>query len=581
MDTIPQSSFFLHVRNNSITISFIIFLFTIFSIPCFSQARGTYPSFTKFAEEFWSWRAINQPLSGDDVTRIERPENWTTDWSPETVLLRQKKTEAFQNRWESTDTTGWSISQQVDYRAIGSAIARVNWELNVLPAWRINPLFYIHQTLGSLFDILIIPPPFDIQREKLLLLQLDRIPQTVKEAKINLDQPVRPYAKLAIGILGSVRTQLETMTRELEPHLSAPVYNRMLQLTENAIVALESFSQFLEDNLQSMRTETAVGRENYLYFLRNIALMPYSPEELVQMAGQEWERSVAFETLEQQRNARLPELPIFKSAQEQIEKEAKQEMEIRQYLEEKKLLTVPDWMKHYLNLLILPYLAPLAHMGVTDDLTSATRLNENAYSYIRQPSPTLSYFRLSTAKDPRPIIVHEGIPGHYFQMALSWAHENPIRRYYYDSGANEGVGFYAEEMMLQAGLFDDSPRTREIIYNYMRLRALRVEVDVKLAIGEFSIPDAGKYLRKTVPMDSATAYHEAAFFASTPGQAISYQIGKLQIVKFLSDAKLQMGKNFNLQEFHDFVWKNGNVPIALQRWEYLGLRDEIKQLDAK
>lgn len=67
---------------------------------------------------------------------------------------------------------------------------------------------------------------------------------------------------------------------------------------------------------------------------------------------------------------------------------------------------------------------------------------------------------------------------------------------------------------------------------------------------------------------------EAAFFASTPGQAISYQIGKLQIMQFLSDAKHDQGAKFNLKSFHDFVWKNGNVPIALQRWEYVGVKPE-------
>ena len=50
-------------------------------------------------------------------------------------------------------------------------------------------------------------------------------------------------------------------------------------------------------------------------------------------------------------------------------------------------------------------------------------------------------------------------------------HENPIRRRYYDSGANEGIGFYAEEMMLEMGLFDDSPKSREMIANYMMLSA--------------------------------------------------------------------------------------------------------------
>ena len=135
-------------------------------------------------------------------------------------------------------------------------------------------------------------------------------------------------------------------------------------------------------------------------------------------------------------------------------------------------------------------------MGVADDLTSDTRLDEDGVSYIKPPSPDLDYFSLSIARDPRPLIVHEGVPGHYFQMSLSWAHENKIRRRYYDSGANEGIGFYAEELMLQFGFFDDRPKLREIMYNFMRLRALRVEVDVKLAIGEFTIDQAADYLER-------------------------------------------------------------------------------------
>src|SRR5439155_1226285 len=82
---------------------------------------------------------------------------------------------------------------------------------------------------------------------------------------------------------------------------------------------------------------------------------------------------------------------------------------------------------------------------------------------------------------------------------------DPVRRHYYDSSANEAIGFYAEEMLLHAGLFDDSPRSREFIWTCMRLRALRLEVDVRLALGMFSLHQAAKYLRGTVPMDSATA----------------------------------------------------------------------------
>jgi uncharacterized protein (DUF885 family) len=135
--------------------------------------------------------------------------------------------------------------------------------------------------------------------------------------------------------------------------------------------------------------------------------------------------------------------------------------------------------------------------------------------------------------------------------------------------------------MLQFGFFDDSPRLREIMYNFMRLRALRVEVDVKLALGLFTIDQAADYLEKIVPVDRGTARQEAVFFASSPGQAITYQIGKLQIIKFLADARLHLRDKFNLRAFHDYLWKNGNAPIALLRWEYLGLSDEIELLDTE
>ena len=161
---------------------------------------------------------------------------------------------------------------------------------------------------------------------------------------------------------------------------------------------------------------------------------------------------------------------------------------------------------------------------------------------------------------------------------MSWAHEDPIRRHFYDSGANEGIGFYAEEMMLQAGYFDDSPRTREIIYNFMRLRALRVEVDVKLALGLFTIEQGASYLEKTVPMDRASSLQEAADFAGGPGQAISYQIGKVQILRMLAAARRKQGDKFDVRRFHDFVWKNGNVPLALQQWEMLGDAGDVPAL---
>ncbi len=473
---------------------------------------------------------------------------------------------------------GWTVSDSVDFLLLRSAIARVDYELNVVRTARRNPDFYVQQTLGAVFELLLQPAPFTEIRARNIILRLNSILATLQHARTNLTELVAPFTTRTIQDLTEIESQLETFSKELLPLLPSARKKEFSAAVIKASKALAFYREWMKNELPKATQSFAIGKDAYDRYLKTIALLPYTSDDVLRMGQLEWERSVAFDHYEQLRNKDLPPLEIFPSASAQIEKEKSDEESIRRFLEAKGILTVPAWMGHYYNLKLPSYLAPLRWLGVTDDLTSASRLGENSVSYIPDPSPALSFFRLSTAQDPRPILVHEGIPGHFFQLALSWKHPDPIRQHYFDSGPVEGIGFYAEEMILQHGLFDDKPRTREIIYRFMRLRALRVDVDVKLARGDYSIEDAGRYLQGTVPMDEATARQEAADFAAGPGQAITYQIGKTQILKLIADAKIQQKDAFNLHTLHDYIWLNGNVPIALLRWEYLGLRDEISKL---
>ncbi len=525
---------------------------------------------TRLADQFWSWRAETQPLSGDDIPRMTRSAEWLPDWSPGAVAGQRKAMAGFASVWKAIDTTGWSIPARVDYRLMGAAIERVRWELDVTRLWWRDPGFYLDQTVGSLFDALLAPGPFDPERTRRVVRRVEQIPITLREGRANLTEAVGPFAALAIQSLSEIGPHLEIVRRELTPLLEGPEAGKFGPAVERATAALEQYRDWLRQRLPTLPVRTAVGREAYIGFLGRIAMVPWSPDQLVAMARQDLARAVSFEAYERERNRTLPELAIFPDAAAQAARADSDEARVRRFLVEHRILSVPAWLHHYRTPPVPPYLAPIASWGVDDDLTSETRLDQDAVSYRPPPSPKLPYFYLATAKDPRPIMVHEGVPGHYMQLALSWANPDRIRRRYYDSNANEGIGFYAEEMMLQAGYFDDSPRTREIIYNFMRLRALRVEVDVKLALGEFSLEQAARYLERTVPMDRETALGEAASFAARPGQAITYEIGKLQILQFLADARLREGDRFSLQAFHDNLWKNGNVPISLVRWEYLG-----------
>jgi hypothetical protein len=528
---------------------------------------------------FFEWRRIQQPAMGDDIPRVERPDGWLPDYSPEALEQYRGRYQGYIEAVDQLDSEFWSIADQVDARLLKAAIERIHWELDILELPQRNPLFYLDQTLGSIFELLILSTPITASRAENILLRLEHFPTTLKSARKNLDQTVRPFAEAAIDALEGIDVRLLAVQVALVKEFPAEFENRLASSIKAGIKSLEKYREWLRSRLDTMQTAFAIGPHDYLWFLSHVALIPYTPEELLAQGQQAWNRSVSWDVIEKNRNRDVSEMPLFKTADHQIKASALRENEIRAFLKSSDLMTVPEWLKHYRNREMPAYLKPLSFMGVNDDLTSENRLDEDAYSYILEPSKDLPFFWLASARDPRPLLIHEGIPGHYFQMALSWANPDPIRRRYIDSSANEGIGFYVEELLLQAGLFDYSPRSREIILSFMRLRALRVEVDIRLAVGDFTIEQAGDYLARTVPMDRETAVAEAVFFAFNPGQAISYQIGKLQILQFLSDAKLDQGDDFSLRHFHDYLMKNGNVPVALQRWEYLGRDDQILRLD--
>ncbi len=553
---------------------FCAILFIIVASAETPQAQQT-DSLDKLAADFWSWRARYAPFTGDDVNRIERP-GGVRDWSRAKLDNQRNELNEFEARWRKINSRGWPIARQVDYRLVGSALSRVRWELDINPSWRRDPTFYIGQTVTPIVEALTVPGPYNEAQSREILTRIDNVPSILEQARQNLEKPPAPFARVAIQSLENVRPHLHQMASVLARSTTIKE-QELYAATDRAAGALEKYRAYLQQLLPSLPNETALGRDAYIFFLRNVAMLPYSPEQLFAMGRQEWDRAVAFETFEIQRNRDVPPLKLAENIDEWVKDAAAKESSIRKFLGEHGILTVPDWLQHYTLRSMPEFLRALQGFGETDDFTSPSRLNQDCVRYVTEPSAKLGYFWRATAQDPRPICVHEGIPGHYFQLCLSWKHENPIRRYYYASTANEGIGFYAEEMMLQAGLFDDSPHTREIIYNFMRLRALRVEVDVRLALGQATLDQAAKYLQDKVPMDMETARAEATAFATGPGGAISYQIGKLQIVKLLADARLQQGDRFNLRAFHDFVWKNGNVPISLQRWEYLGDASEVPE----
>src|SRR5882762_9277521 len=112
-------------------------------------------SLEALANDFWKWRSLYQPFSKDDIPRIERPVEDAArprDWSASSIAKQMATLEDFEKQWRQIDPTGWSVARRVDYRLMGSALARVRWELDINPRWQRDPSFYLDQTLTALLE---------------------------------------------------------------------------------------------------------------------------------------------------------------------------------------------------------------------------------------------------------------------------------------------------------------------------------------------------------------------------------------------------------------------------------------------
>src|SRR5437773_7218642 len=385
---------------------FCAILFIIVASAETPQAQQT-DSFDKLAADFWSWRARYAPFTGDDVNRIERP-GGVRDWSRAKLDSQRKELGEFETRWKKIDSRTWPISKQVDYRLIGSALSRVRWELDINPSWQRDPTFYIGQTLTAIVEALTVPAPYNDAQSREILTRIDNVPSILEQAKQNLEKPPAPFARVAVQSLENIRPHLHQMASALAKSTTLKEQD-FYAATDRAADALEKYRGYLQQLLPSLPNETALGRDAYIFFLRNVAMLPYPPEQLLAAGRQEWDRAVAFEAFEIHRNRDVPPLKHAENIDSWVRDAAAKELLIRKFLNERDILTVPDWLQHYTLRSMPEFLRALQGFGETDDFTSPSRLNQDCIRYVTEPSARLGYFWRATAQDPRPICVHEGI----------------------------------------------------------------------------------------------------------------------------------------------------------------------------
>jgi uncharacterized protein (DUF885 family) len=159
---------------------------------------------------------------------------------------------------------------------------------------------------------------------------------------------------------------------------------------------------------------------------------------------------------------------------------------------------------------------------------------------------------------------HEGIPGHHLQLAIAAELDElpDFRKHIHNSAYAEGWGLYTERLADEMGLYSGAV-DRMGIFSADSLRACRLVVDTGLHALGWSRQQAIDYMVANSPMTEGICRPEVDRYILSPGQATSYMIGRLEIMRMRAEAQQRQGEAFDIRKFHTAVLDNGSLPLGV------------------
>jgi uncharacterized protein (DUF885 family) len=159
---------------------------------------------------------------------------------------------------------------------------------------------------------------------------------------------------------------------------------------------------------------------------------------------------------------------------------------------------------------------------------------------------------------------HEGIPGHHLQLAIASELDGvpEFRKHIHNAAYAEGWGLYSERLADEMGLYS-GPVDRMGIFSADSLRACRLVVDTGMHALGWSRQQAVDFMVANSPMTEAICRPEVDRYIVHPGQATSYMIGRLEILRMRAEAQQRQGDAFDVRTFHSAVLDNGSLPLGV------------------
>lgn len=517
------------------------------------KIEKTPASYSDLVSLFKEWRTFEVPPQLDGAP----------DYRKATFEQRLPEFQKLQSELLAMDTTGWSISEQVDFRIVWAEMNGFDFNHRILKPWERDPAFYksiwtersdvpAHEgpTHHGILELWQYDFPLQSTSREKFAKELAGIPALNEQAETNLTGNAKEL--WAAGI-PSIATQIA----DLENMLTLPGVGEdaeLVKLITEAKSSTDKLVAWLEKEAPSKTGESGIGKENYTWYLQNVHLVPLTWEDEVMILKRELARAWASLKLEEHRNRNLPPLPEANTPEDFAKLSENGVNSLISFLRDQEIVTVKDYFEPALRV----------HMG----------------SFI--PKEKRNFFTIGMHIDPRPLYSHFY---HWFELARMdlEPHSSEIRRapllYNIWDSRNEGTATAVEEIFMDAGLYEDSPRSREIVYIMIAQRAARGLGSLFAQANEMTMVEAGGIHSNYTPRgwmktEKELLLFEQHLYMRQPGYGSSYITGKYLLENAMGDyARIQeeKGVDFKLKDFFDQLNSIGSIPISLGHWEMTGV----------
>lgn len=514
---------------------------------------------------FVEWRAFERPIFHGDVA----------DYTNAAMQAKADALPQWRRRLEAISTTDWPVTQQNDYRLVTAEMNGLDFNLRVLRPWARDPAFYVsvwpNRTDVPSREAPVVYPEIQLYAYRFplapdaqgeLTRRLGAIPALLAQARANLAasdardlwvfgaqelrNQSRALAALAAGAL-TVSTLEGSQTA-----VAAGFSKSLRRAIDAGRQATDEFVLWLEREAPSKTGPSGVGKASYTWYQQQVHLVPFDWDGEVLLLRRELERAQASLRLQEHDDRRLPPLePVADAAAFDALAHARLDAFV-DFLVRQDI--IPD--KPYLKAALEPQLGHFV------------------------PEEQRVFFTRITHREPMLLLSHDY---HWLDLARMRDEPNPspIRRLaslsnIWDTRA-EGFATAFEELLMHAGLYDDNPRAKELVWMMLANRAARGLASLYVQANEMTLEQAGRFHADWTPRgwadakDQLTAF-EQLLYLRQPGYGTSYVTGKILLDRLIAEYGRRQdlaGQPFVLHEFLDTFNREGMIPLPLMEAELI------------